>query len=117
MLLSAIGIAFLLFDSHVLLLYTSAFLFGLGIGAETDLLGYLTSRYFGLKHMGEIFGYIYAAFMLGTSIGPLALGYTYDTFGSYYFGIIAVISMLLIVVFLCMKLASFPSWEREKLSG
>ena len=117
MLLSAIGIAFLLFDSHVLLLYTSAFLFGLGVGAETDLLGYLTSRYFGLKHMGEIFGYIYAAFMLGTSIGPLALGYTYDTFGSYYFGIIAVISMLLIVVFLCMKLASFPSWEREKLSG
>ena len=117
MLLSTVGIAFLLFDSHVFLLYMSAFLFGLGIGAETDLLGYLTSRYFGLKHMGEIFGYIYAAFMLGTSIGPLALGYTYDTFGSYYFGIIAVISILLIVVFLCMRLDSFPSWEREKLSG
>ena len=114
MLLSTIGIAFLLFDdSHVILLYTSAFLFGLGIGAETDLLGYLTSRYFGLRHMGEIFGYIYAAFMLGTSIGPLALGYTYDTYGSYYFGIIAVISMLLIVVFLCMRLDPFPSWERE----
>ena len=117
MLLSTIGIALLLFDSHVILLYTSALLFGLGIGAETDLLGYLTSRYFGLKHMGEIFGYIYAAFMLGTSIGPLALGYTYDTFGSYYFGIIAIISMLLIVVFLCLKLDPYPSWEREKLSG
>lgn len=112
-LLSTSGIAFLLFDSHVILLYLSAFLFGLGVGAETDLLAYLTGRYFGLKHLGEIFGYLFAAFMVGTSIGPLALGFAYDTFGSYQFGILTLIGMLLMAVFLCMKLGRFPSWDRE----
>ena len=91
----------------------SAFLFGLGVGAETDLLAYLVSRYFGLKHLGEIFGYLFAAFMVGTSMGPLALGYIFDNFGNYNLGIFAVTGMLLTAIFLCLKLGPFPSWDKE----
>ena len=112
-LLSTLGIVMLFFGTHVSLLYLSAFLFGLGVGAETDLLAYLVSRYFGLKHLGEIFGYLFAAFMVGTSIGPLALGFIFDTYGSYNLGIIVVIGMLLIATFLCVRLGPFPTWDKE----
>ena len=112
-LLSALGIVILFFSSHVLLLYMSAFLFGLGVGAETDLLAYLVSRYFGLKHLGEIFGYLFAAFMVGTSMGPLALGFIFDTFGNYDLGVFAVTGMLVIAIFLCLKLGPFPAWDKK----
>lgn len=37
-------------------------LIGLTVGAEIDLLAYITSRYFGLRSFGNLFGVIYACF-------------------------------------------------------
>ena len=56
---------------------------GLGLGAEVDLIGFLVSRYFGLRAYGQIYGYIFALFALGSGSGPMALGFAYDMTGSY----------------------------------
>ena len=63
--------------------YVAAFLIGLGFGAETDLMGFLVTRYFGLKHFGQIYGVILGAFLVGTGAGPFLLNLVYDLTGSY----------------------------------
>ena len=59
---------------------------GLGLGAEVELIGFLVSRYFGLRAYGQIYGFIFALFALGSGTGPMALGFAYDVMGSYNVG-------------------------------
>lgn len=110
--LSALGIMLLLFEPGMLGIAASAFLFGLSVGAETDLLGYLVARYFGLLRFGELYGYVFSAFMVGTSIGPIVLGIVFDTTGSYHIGLLTVVSLLLLSAALCLRLGAFPDWDR-----
>ncbi|MFO1426246.1 MAG: MFS transporter [Steroidobacteraceae bacterium] len=56
---------------------------GLGAAAEVDLVAYLTSRYLGMKHYGRIYGMQLSAFYLGAALGPAAIGYSFNHFGSY----------------------------------
>ena len=81
--LSTIGLA--IFASGAI--DTSAFfalvLIGFSIGAEIDMMTYLTTRYFGIRHFGEIYGILFASLLIGTSLGPLLFGWSYDTDGSY----------------------------------
>jgi len=56
---------------------------GVGQGSELGLAAYFTGRYFGLRNMGEIYGYIYAAATVASGIGPVLMGYAYDRGGSY----------------------------------
>jgi MFS family permease len=82
-LLSAIGILLLQLGTTSAALYTAAALFGLGVGAEMDVLGYLVSRLYALKDFARIYGLIYGAFMIGTSVGPPLFGHLYDLDGQY----------------------------------
>jgi len=45
--------------------------------------GYLSSRYFGLRHFGQLYGYIFAVFSAGAALGPYVLGVCFDRFHSY----------------------------------
>jgi predicted MFS family arabinose efflux permease len=56
---------------------------GLGLGAEIDLMGFLVSRYFGLRAYGQIYGFIFALFAIGSGSGPMVHGILYDVTGSY----------------------------------
>jgi MFS family permease len=59
------------------------FLTGISSGAEVDLLAYLISRYFGMRHYAKIYGWVLAIFSAGIGIGPVFAGWTHDRFGSY----------------------------------
>jgi MFS family permease len=63
--------------------FAAAFLIGLAIGAEGDVMPYLTSRYFGLRCFGEICGIVFAGFSLAGGLGPYLMGAAYDAKGSY----------------------------------
>jgi MFS family permease len=56
---------------------------GLAIGLEADLASYLTSRYFGLRNFGQIYGVVFAIFILGTSVGGLLFAVSFDYLGGY----------------------------------
>jgi MFS family permease len=58
-------------------------LMGLGLGSEIDLIAFLTSRYFGQRMFGEIYGYFFMIFALGTAAGPAAAGAMFQMAGSY----------------------------------
>ena len=60
------------------------FLIGFAAGAEYDLMSFLVSRYFGLRHYGLIYGVAFAVFAVGAGFGPALLGHLYDLSGSYH---------------------------------
>jgi MFS family permease len=56
---------------------------GLGMGAEGDLLPYFVSRYFGIRSFGQVYGYLFAVFMIGVGVGPSLMGLSFDRWHSY----------------------------------
>jgi predicted MFS family arabinose efflux permease len=63
--------------------FACAILLGIGLGAELDFMSYLLSRYFGLRAYAQLYGYMYGVFALGSAIGPLFMGYVYQSQGTY----------------------------------
>lgn len=61
----------------------SAILIGLAAGAETDLVAYLTARYFGLANYGRLYGLQYSVFGFASGISPFLFGKVFDVTGSY----------------------------------
>lgn len=63
--------------------FISVGLIGLGMGAESDVIPYLLSRYFPMESFGELYGYSFSAFALAGAMGPIIMGRAYDLAGSY----------------------------------
>jgi MFS family permease len=61
----------------------AAMLAGLSMGAEGDVIGYVTARYFGLGSYGRLYGLLYGAYTIGLGLGPLLMGWGYQRFGGY----------------------------------
>jgi MFS family permease len=78
-----IGIVLLLMASQPAMAAAGTVLVGVGLGAEVDLIAFLLSRYLGMRSFGEIYGYLFAIFMLGSGLGPFAMGVSFDRRGSY----------------------------------
>ena len=74
---------------------------GFSLGAEVDVIGYLVGRYFGLRRYGQIYGYMFAVFTIGTGVGPFLMGLSFDATHSYaaalgLFGAMLVVSSVMI---------------------
>ncbi len=89
----------------------SALLLGLGVGAEVDLIAYLVGRYFGLKAFGEIYGYLFGIFIVGTGLGPLIMGFGFDHFGGYSPMLIGFAGLLALSCLLMLRLGDYPDLE------
>ena len=85
----------------------AAIALGFAIGAEVDLIGYFTARYFGLKNYGTIYGFQYSVFSLGAGISPLLAGYIWDTRGNYNLALVGGAFLLIFAVMLSLTLPKF----------
>lgn len=56
---------------------------GCAMGAEGDLVGFLTARYYGLAVYGRAYALQYSGFMISAGISPLWVGMVADATGSY----------------------------------
>jgi MFS family permease len=79
---AAAGMGLLLVNSQALA-FAAAFLIGLGVGAEVDIMAYLASRYFGLRFFGAIYGSIFMALSLAAGLGQYLMGAAFNATGSY----------------------------------
>lgn len=61
----------------------AATLIGLTLGAEIDVIAYLTTRHFGLKNFAALYGGLLSAFSIGVALGPLAASAVFDAYGGY----------------------------------
>lgn len=91
---TAIGCA-LLFGGGVALAPAAAVLVGLSLGAEVDLIAYMTARYFGMRRYGFLYAIIFSLFALGAAIGPSAAGALFDASKSYDTALLGVIGLLM----------------------
>jgi MFS family permease len=58
-------------------------LVGVALGAELDLIAFFTSRYFGMKNYGRIYGWQYVFYTFGAGVSPFVFGKAFDTYKSY----------------------------------
>ncbi len=60
-----------------------ACLLGLCVGAEMDIATYQTSRHFGIRNFGTIFGILEGLITLASGVGPVLAAGIYDVSGDY----------------------------------
>lgn len=61
----------------------AGFLLGFAAGAESDLIAYLTGRYFGMANYGKIYGMLYMPFGLFSAASPVIYAQVFDRTGSF----------------------------------
>lgn len=91
------------------LIILAAVMLGFAAGAETDLIAYLSGRYFGMAYYGRIYGMLYAAFAAGSSFSPPLYGYVYASSGTYAPVLIAAALMFVGGGILLLGLGRYPT--------
>lgn len=94
-LLSAIGVSLLATGAMGPLAFVAAVFIGISMGAEIDMLAFLTGRYFGVENFGQVYGILFTSFLIGTSGGPVAYGMAFETLGSYSWVLVVSIGLML----------------------
>jgi predicted MFS family arabinose efflux permease len=84
-----------------------AALLGLALGGEIDLIAFLTTRYLGQRAFGEIYGYLFMAFILGASVGGFGADVSFDRLGSYTPALIGYAGALVGAAFLVNQLGPY----------
>jgi MFS family permease len=87
--------------------FAGAFLVGLGLGAEVDLIAFLVSRYFGLRAFGRVYSSAFAAFALAGAFGPLIMGASFDRTGSYRGALVTFLAATLVAAVLMTRLGPY----------
>jgi len=82
-----------------------ALITGVAVGAEGDLIAFLTARYFGQARYGQAYGALYALFLVGGAIGPALLGMVFDISGSYRLPFAIAAALLFAAALLCLRLS------------
>lgn len=70
-------------DLSYLAAATAIMILGAAAGVEYDLMAYIVSRYFGMKHYAKIYGFLYGFFALGAGIAPGVFGSSFEATGNY----------------------------------
>lgn len=88
-------------------------LIGYSTGAKFQIAAYLTSKYGGMRNFGKIFGTLSIVIVLGSALGPLVAGATYDLSGSYNLFLMAGVPGSIIAGLLLTRLGPVPDFGDE----
>jgi predicted MFS family arabinose efflux permease len=105
--LPSIGIYVLIIGAESGWPLIAAVTLGLALGGEIDMIGFLTTRYFGLRRFGELYGYLFAVFAAGSALGPYLMGVTFDAFHSYAPALAGFVVVLIIASLLISRLDGY----------
>ena len=95
----------------------AAAMIGVGIGAETDIISYMASRYFGLRSFGKIYGFLFSFFYIGTGLGPLVLGIAYEANGSYTSTLYQFTFLSVIIILVFLSFGPYKYQQNEALEN
>lgn len=87
--------------------FVPVLLFGIGMGAEFDVIPFLVTRYFGLKNFGLIYGINISTFSIGTGAGPTIMGIGFDKYGNYEISIMIAMGCLIVGSLLISQLGKY----------
>lgn len=104
---AALGMGVLAMTGSRQLAFVATLFVGLGLGAEVDTMAYLTSRYFGLRSFGTIYGFAFAGFGLAGGFGAYLMGAAYDAAASYTIALVVFCMATLVGAALMMCLGPY----------
>lgn len=113
---AAVGIALLWMGSAGGLALVGAFLVGLAMGAEVDIIAFLMSRYFGLRSLGATLGFAFGTFVIAGGLGPLMMGFAFDRTGSYRVPLAGFCMAAIVAAALVTRLGPYRFGAREMSS-
>jgi MFS family permease len=106
--LAGVGLAFLAAFGAPAAIFGSI-AFGLAMGAEIDLIGYLTARYFAMESYGRVYGVFYGVTMCGAALSPVLFGAAFDTFKAYEPAFVMAAAGLILAALLFLRLPKYPA--------
>lgn len=116
LLLPAVAAALLMGTAHDLSrLMAGGFLLGFAAGAESDVIAFLAARYFGMRHYGAIYGWLYMPFGIGSAISPILYGAVRDASGNYDAMLGAAMAMFACGGLLLLTLGRYPAATAPRL--
>lgn len=101
----------LLFPNSFAMAIVAVLFLGLAVGGEYDSIIYLSSRYFGMKSFGTLFGVVGSGLLAGVGLGPLLAGAIYDFYGNYDLFLYLAIGLALITAVLLATLGRYPAHD------
>jgi MFS family permease len=105
--LCAAGILIVVFTRETWTAYAAALMIGAGLGAESDAVPFLLSRYFGLQSFSELYGYTWSAYAVAGALGPLLMGRFFDRTHSYETVLLAFFGMVQVAAGLFSRLPRY----------
>lgn len=109
-----LGFILILLTPRAWLSIASAVLIGAGMGAESDAVPYLLTRYFGLRRFSELYGYTWCVYAVAGASGPVAMGAVFDSTGSYRLMLIVALFMVLAAA---VAFAALPRYTNHDSVG
>ena len=83
-------------------------LVGVSSGAQLQLVVYLTTRHFGMRAFGTIFGFISCALTIASGVGPVLAGRIYDETGDYRLLLMAGIPLSIVASLVMLWVGDYP---------
>ena len=106
-LLSSVGIGLLAFGAAGPMAFLAVVCIGISMGAEIDMLAFLTGRYFGVENFGRVYGILFTSFLAGTSLGPVGYGFAFESLGSYIWVLYLSLGLMLLSAVLTVRLPRY----------
>ena len=89
----------------------AANIFGICAGGQMPAFGYLSTRYFGLRNFGTLFGFVTSAMAVPTSIAPVLAGLLFDRSHSYTTVLMLFIPLALLGGLVMLSLGRYPHFD------
>lgn len=115
--LGAAGLAFLLLMEGIsspALIVVAMLVNGYAAGTKTQITGFLTASYGGMRNFGKIYSVMAGLMAAASGIGPLVAGVIFDNFGNYAPFLAVGAAGCVAAGILMLTLPSYPAWKRAE---
>ncbi len=92
------------------LIFLAGYCLGFAAGAESDMIAYLASRYFGMKAYGRTYGFLYMPFGIFSSLSATMYGGVRDSTGNYDQALIWAMGLFAVGGLILITLGRYPVW-------
>lgn len=90
---------------------------GFALGGQLEMVVYLTTRHFGLRAFGSIFGFITIGLTASSGAGPFIAGWLFDISGGYHLMLVIGIPAALFGSLVMLSIGHYPERADEKTAG
>jgi predicted MFS family arabinose efflux permease len=107
------GLAVLYLGATGPVVLVAAALLGLALGSEADVMPFLVSRYFGMRSMATIYGFVFGAYIVGIATGRYLFALAFDLTGSYRAPLAVAALTLAAVTIATLRLRAYPKLAEQ----